>query len=170
MLPDRWGVCDMSPDRRLWKSCEDWLAGMGLELDDLEVAGQGRRLVRITVDGAGGVDVQQLADASRVISRRLDELDPFEGSYSLEVTSPGLERNLRRPLHFRKSIGRDVTVRTSMEVDGFRHHQGILESVEDEGFVISVHGEARRIAFRQVRNARTRFEWKKRPASGKKSG
>ena len=160
----------MSLDRRLWKLCEEYLAGQGLELDDLEVAGQGPRLVRITVDRQGGVDVQQLADASHALSRRLDEVDPFEGPYSLEVTSPGLERKLRRPLHYRKSIGRDITVKTRSEVEGFRHHQGILESVGSEHFVVRVGGRARRIAFRQVRSARTRFEWKKRPKSGKKSG
>ena len=160
----------MSLDRRLWKLCEDYLVGQGLELDDLEVTGKGPRLVRITVDCEGGVDVQRLAEASQAISRRLDEVDPFEGPYSLEVTSPGLERNLRRPLHFRKSIGRDVTVKTSSEVEGFRHHQGVLESVGSEHFVVRVGGTARRIAYRQVRSARTRFEWKKRPKSGKKSG
>lgn len=163
-------VCDMSLDRRLWKLCEKHLHDQGLELDDLEVAGKGPRLVRITVDREGGVDVQQLAEVSRSLSRRLDEVDPFEGPYSLEVTSPGLERNLRRPLHFRKSIGRDLTVKTRSEVEGLRHHQGILESVGSEHFVVRVGGTARRIAFKQVRSARTRFEWKKRPKSGKKSG
>ena len=157
-------------DRRLWELCEGYLVRQGLELDDLELAGRGPRLVRVTVDCEGGVDVQQLADASRALSRRLDEVDPFEGPYSLEVTSPGLERNLRRPLHFRKSIGRDVTVKTSTDVEGLRHHQGVLESVGNEHFVVRVGGRARRIAFRQVRSARTRFEWKKRPKSGKKSG
>ena len=160
----------MSVDRQLWELCEDYLVSHGFELDDLEVAGQGARLIRVTVDCEGGVNVQQLAEVSHALSVRLDEIDPFEGSYSLEVTSPGLERNLRRPLHFRKSIGRDVTVRTSSEVEGSRRHRGILESADDEHFVVRVGGRARHIAYRQVRGARTRFEWKKRPKSGKKSG
>lgn len=160
----------MSPDRRLWRLCEDYLDGRGMELDDLEVAGKGPRLIRITVDCGGGVDVERLAAVSRELSRHFDEVDPFEGPYSLEVTSPGLERNLRRPLHYRKSVGREVTVRTRAEVAGFRHHQGTLESVDEEHFVVRIGEKKRRIAFRQVRSARTRFEWKKRTVSGRKSG
>ena len=160
----------MAVDRRLWELCEDYLAAEAIELDDLEVAGRGPRLVRITVDGEGGIDVGQLAAASRALSRRLDEMDPFDGPYSLEVTSPGLERSLRRPLHFEKSVGRDVTVKTSVEVAGSRHHRGVLEAVGPDDFVVRVDGAARRIAFGQVRSAQTRFEWKKQPKSARKSG
>ena len=142
----------------------------GLELDDLQVAGRGPRLLRITVDREGGVDVQQLAAVSRALSRRLDRLDPFDGPYSLEVTSPGLERTLRRPLHYAKSIGRDVTVNTSVEVAGSRHHRGVLEAVGQDYFIVRVDGAPRRIAFGQVRTAKTRFEWKKQPKSARKPG
>ena len=160
----------VSTDGQLWKLCEDYLASEGLELDDLEVAGHGPRVLRITIDNDGGVDVEQLAGASRALSRLLDEMDPFDGPYSLEVTSPGLERSLRRPLHFEKSIGRDVTVKTSVEVAGFLHHRGVLETVGPDEFVVRVDGAPRRIAFGQVRSARTRFEWKKQPKSARKPG
>ena len=157
-------------DEQLWEMCEDYLHSKGLELDDLVVAGRGPRLVRITVDRDGGVDVDQLAAASRALSRRLDEMDPFDGSYSLEVTSPGLERPLRRPRHFRKSIGRDIVVKTHADVAGARHHRGMLEDVGADHFVVRVDGVARRIAFGEVRSAQTRFEWKKQPKSARKSG
>lgn len=154
---------------RLWELCGEYLAGRGLELDDLESAGSGRRILRITVDREGGVGVDELAAASRGISRLLDEHDPFEGPYSLEVTSPGLERRLRRPLHYRKSIGRDAAVRTNVEVAGSRYHRGVLEAVGADGFVLRVDGAERRIAFGQVRSAQTRFEWRKLPKSTRKS-
>lgn len=157
-------------DERLWELCEGYLAGQGLELDDLEVAGSGRRILRITIDREGGVAVDRLAAASRGISRLLDEEDPFEGPYSLEVTSPGLERKLRRPLHYTKSIGRDVTVRTNVEVAGSRYHRGVLEAVGEEDFVLRVDGIERSIPFGQVRSAQTRFEWTKVPKSTRKSG
>ena len=76
----------MSGGERLWELCGEYLAGQGLELDDLELAGSGRRILRITVDREGGVGVDELAAASRGISRLLDEEDPFEGPYSLEGT------------------------------------------------------------------------------------
>ena len=157
-------------DRQLWELCEPHLASMGLELDDLQVSGRGPRLLRVTVDRGGGVDVQTLADASRLLSRRLDDLDLFDGPYSLEVTSPGLERSLRRPRHYVKSIGRDVTVNTNVEVAGSRHHRGVLEDVGGDDFVVTVDGTPRRIAFDQVRTTKTRFEWKKQPKSARKPG
>ena len=157
-------------DRQLRKLCEPYLASSDLELDDLQVSGRGRRLLRITVDRPGGVDSQTLADAARGLSRRLDELDLFDGPYSLEVTSPGLERDLRRPRHYAKSIGRDVTVNTSVEVAGCSHHRGVLEAVGQDDFVVRVEGDARRIAFGQVAAAKTRFEWKKQPKSARKPG
>ena len=158
---------------RLWGLCGEYLAGRGLELDDLELAGSGRRILRITVDREGGVGVDELAAASRGISRLLDEEDTFDGPYSLEVTSPGLERRLRRPLHYEKSIGREAAVRTNVEVAGSRYHRGVLKSVEAEGFVLAVDGAERRIAFGQVRSAQTRFEWRKSSSdrkSTRKSG
>lgn len=161
------GEAAVSGGERLWELCEEYLAGRGLELDDLESAGSGRRILRITVDREGGVGVDELAAASRGISRLLDEEDPFEGPYSLEVTSPGLERRLRRPLHYRKSIGREAAVRTNVEVAGSRYHRGVLESVGAEGFVLAVDGAERRIAFGQVRSAQTRFEWRKSSSDSK---
>lgn len=157
-------------EKQLWELCEAYLLGEGLELDDLEIAGHGPRLVRVTVDHEGGVDLQRLASVSQALSRRFDEVDPFDGPYSLEITSPGLERSLRLPHHFRKSIGRDVTVKTGVEVEGSRIHRGVLESAGDQDLVLKVDGRARRIAFSQMQSARTRFEWKKQPKPGKKSG
>lgn len=157
-------------DQQLWELCEAQLATLGLELDDLRVSGRGRRLLRVTIDRRGGVDVEAIADASRTLSRRLDEMDPFDGPYSLEVTSPGLERSLRRRRHYAKSIGRDVAVNTSVEVAGSRHHRGVLETVGKDDFVVTVDGVPRRIAFGQVKAAKTRFEWNRQTKSARKPG
>ena len=154
---------------RLLDLFEDYLDDQGLELDYLQVLGKGPRIVRVIVDRTGGVGVDQLAAVSRALSRQLDELDPFKGSYSLEVTSPGLERALHVPRHFHKSIGRDVTIKTSVEIAGARHHRGVLESADADAFVIRVDGESRQIGYDQVRSARTRFEWKKQTRATRKS-
>ncbi len=155
---------------RLWQACEKYLAAEALELDDLEVAGNGPRVVRVTVDAEESIGVDRLARVSRALSRMLDEEDPFEGAYTLEVTSPGLERRLRRPRHFEKSLGADVKVKSKVEIDGARSHRGVLVSVGEEGFVVTVDGSERHIDFEQVQSARTLFEWKKAPKPGKKSG
>lgn len=154
----------MADADRLWSLCEEYLDGVGLELDDLEVAGKGPRLVRVTVDGGPGrrvVDVDRLSGASQALSRLLDEQDLFADSYTLEVTSPGLERNLRRPRHYEKSVGSDVKISTTCEVEGQTRHRGVLQTVEGDGFVMRVGSQTRRIAFADVAAARTVFEWKK---------
>ena len=164
------GPGPMSIERRLGDLFEQHLSGQGLELDYLQVAGRGPRIVRVIVDREGGVGVDQLAAVSRSLSRQLDRLDPFEGSYSLEVSSPGLERTLHLPRHFRKSIGRDVTIKTNVEVAGSRHHRGVLEAADSDGCSVQVDGESRLIGYGQIRSARTRFEWNRQDRATRESG
>ena len=160
----------MRIEERLEVLIEQHLAGQGLELDYLQMAGRGPRIVRVIVDGDGGVGVDQLAAVSRSLSRQLDRLDPFDGSYSLEVSSPGLERTLHLPRHFRKSIGRDVTIKTNVEVAGSRRHRGVLEAADSDGCAVRVDGKSRQIGYGQIRSARTRFEWNKQAGVTRKSG
>jgi ribosome maturation factor RimP len=143
---------------------EPVLASEGLELFDCEVK---PGLLRVTVDGPAGVDVDRLGQLSQRLSRLLDERDPIPGRYTLEVTSPGLERPLRTPEHFRRAVGELVTVRTTGEAaaEGDRRIQGQLESADDSGIVIAGH----RIAYDQIDRARTVFEWGGAPKPGKKS-
>ncbi len=146
-----------------------YLAAEGVELDDVEVAGQGRgRVVRVLVDAEGGIGVDRIADLSRGLSRLLDEEDPFSGPYNLEVSSPGLERRLRRPAHYRKAVGREVTVKTSEPVAGSQHHEGVLGEVDEDGFGIQLNEETRRIGFGQVASARTVFRWERGQKPGKR--
>jgi ribosome maturation factor RimP len=155
---------------RLRTVVEPYVAAEGIELDDLEVFGTGRgTIVRVTVDAPGSVDVDHLASLSRGLSRLLDQEDPFSGSYTLEVSTPGLERKLRTPRHYEKSIGREVKVKTHEPVDDARQHRGVLMAADDEGCVVEVAaGEARRIGYANVASARTVFEWVKSPKPGKR--
>ena len=123
-----------------------------------------------TASGAepASVDVDHLAGLSRRLSRLLDEADPVSGSYTLEVTSPGLERKLRRPRHYEKSVGREVKVKTVRPVDGERQHRGILAEVGPDEFVVEVGGGPRRFEYADVTSARTVFEWVKSPKPGKR--
>ncbi|HZD65206.1 MAG TPA: hypothetical protein VE152_03830, partial [Acidimicrobiales bacterium] len=94
-----------------------------LELFDLEV---GAGLVRVLVDRPGGVDLDTLSLANRSISAALDQDDPLPGRYTLEVSSPGLERPLRTPAHFARFQGETVKVKTRSDGPGGRHCQGTL--------------------------------------------
>ncbi len=156
-------------DRRLWELLEPWLEAEGVELDDLEVLGLGAgRLVRVTVDSPGGVDLERIAQLSRGLSRLLDETDLAGASYTLEVSSPGLERPLRRPSQFRKAVGREVILKTRAEVAGARNHRGILAGVGEGDVLVNVDGAERAIPLDHVTQARTVFRWEKAPKPGKR--
>ncbi len=158
-------------EQRLWGLMEPYLAVEGVELDDLVVRGAGgARLVRVAVDAGGGMDVETIARLSQGLSRILDEAEVLPGAYTLEVGSPGLERDLRRPAHFEKARGREVTVTTRGEVGGAHRHQGVMEGVASEGITLLVGEERRRIPFDQVAQARTVFRWEKPPKPGHKRG
>lgn len=156
---------------RLWVVLEPYLEAEGVELDDLDVRGRGSgRIVRVTVDAPGGVGVDRIAELSRGLSHLLDDSDPVSGSYTLEVSSPGLERRLRRPTHFAKAVGREVDVRTAAEIEGVRHHRGTLEQVEDSTLHLTVDGANRAIPIASVEQAKTVFRWEKTPKPGGKRG
>ena len=155
----------------LWDTIEGYLEAESVELDDLQWKG---RVLKVTVDADGGVDVDRIAELSRGISRLLDDDPSLIDSYTLEVTSPGLERPLRRPAHYRKAIGRQVAVTTSEPVDGDTHHRGTLTSYDEATIVIDVDGTPRSVATSLISSARTVFVWEPagkpgKPNKGKKA-
>jgi ribosome maturation factor RimP len=152
----------------LWELIEPWLAAERLELDDLEVVGSGRgRTVRVYVDAEGGVDVDRLAELSEGISRLLDAETDLDGPSRLELSSPGLERKLRRPAHYRKSIGREVSVKVRDD-DTTRVVKGRLVSADDDGCTVETDDGEHPIPYGDVVTARTVFRWERAPKPGKK--
>lgn len=152
---------------RLWNAVEPYVAAEGIELDDLEVVGKGKgTIVRVLVDGGEPVGVDRIASLSRGISRIFDEADPFAGSYTLEVGSPGLERKLRRPTHYIKSVGREAKIKIK-GASGFETLRGMIAAADDDGVVLEVDGQERRIEFADVSSASTIFVWQKSPKPGK---
>lgn len=149
------------------------VSDLGLDLYDLEFSGG---LLRITVDtppgSPGGVDVDQLSRVTRLVSRELDHLDPIPGHYTLEVSSPGLERNLRLPRHFAREVGKTVAVRLRNVVQGERRVTGVLVDAGPEVFTVrDESGAERAVPYADVDRARTVFVWEARPKPGQsKSG
>jgi len=140
------------------------LGGLGLDLVDLE---RGHGLLRVTIDRPGGIDLDALAEANRALSAALDEIDPMPGRYTLEVSSPGVERRLRTPEQFTRAIGEIVSVRTIGGLEGQRRVQGRLVAADETGIVIDgteVPGGTVRVAYGSIERARTVFEWGASPA------
>jgi ribosome maturation factor RimP len=133
----------------------------GLELVDAGFVREGgRRILRVTVDKEGGVDLDAIAAASERLSRRLDATGAVAGPrYSLEVSSPGLERPLREPRHFARHLGSKVQAKTVEPVNGSRSHVGTLASSDEQGFTLATERGELRLRYADVRSARTVFEW-----------
>jgi ribosome maturation factor RimP len=148
-------------------------ADLGLELYDLELAGGVLRITLDTpADSGTGVDLDQLSLATRLISRELDHTDPVPGRYTLEVTSPGLERHLRTPEHFRRAIGSTVTIRLHRTLDGERRLGGLLVHADDETVTVrATDGTPERtVRHDEIERARTVFVWGPTPKPGKGAG
>ena len=134
---------------------------VGLELWEVTYRKErGRMILRVAVDRDGGVDLDTIAQTSERLSRRLD-LEGFAGTtpYSLEVGSPGLERALKEPRHFRRSVGMQVRVKTLEPVQGRTVIEGALVSADAEAIVVASDGEELRVPYPDVASARTVFEW-----------
>jgi ribosome maturation factor RimP len=138
---------------------------LGLDLYDVDVTGSGRaRILRVMVDRDGGVDLEAIAAATQAVSPLLDAppLDAvIPGPYALEVSSPGLERPLRTPTHFARAVGETISVKTRAGDDhGARRVRGVITQADDIGFELTLDdGTVQRVAYGDVTQAHTVFEW-----------
>ena len=149
----------MDPATRVRELVEPVLEAEGLELVDALLAGGA---LQIFVDRPGGIDLDAISAVTTTVSALLDEHDPIPGRYTLEVSSPGLERPLRRPEHFRRFVGTTVAVKTRPGTDGERRARGLLEAADGEAIVIA----GRRLAYGEIERAHTVFEWGAAPKPG----
>jgi ribosome maturation factor RimP len=131
--------------------------GLDLEAVDLSSAGK-RRVLRVAVDKDGGVTMDDIADATREISRVLDEDDLMGAqAYTLEVSSPGVDRPLTHPRHWRRNLGRLVTV-TPLQGEPVT---GRITASDERTAVIEVEGTERTVSFDEVKRAKVQIEFKK---------
>ena len=136
------------------------LAAVGLDVEavDLTPAGK-RRVLRVAVDKDGGVTMDDIADATREVSRLLDESDVMgEHPYTLEVTSPGTERPLTLPRHWRRNERRLVKVTAA---DG-KAFVGRIVGSDDQGATVEVDGDEREVAYADVAKARIEIEFNRK--------
>jgi ribosome maturation factor RimP len=136
------------------------VASAGYDLEALEVSAAGRRsVVRVIVDRDGGVDLDAVADVSRAVSDALDAAGAFgESPYVLEVTSPGVDRPLTEPRHWRRNIGRLV------KTDAFT---GRVKSVTDDGVAVEVSGNETFVAFTDLGPGKVEIEFSRGGSSEK---
>ena len=160
----------MTVVERVRELVEPLLSARDLDLYDVELAGP---VLRVVVDRPGPLDLDALGDATRAVSRALDEADPIAGAYTLEVTSPGLERTLRTPAHFERAVGEQVKIklRAGAAEGDDRRVAGVVAAADAEAVTVRLGdpgeggagegGEAgeRRLAYDDIERARTVFVW-----------
>lgn len=155
----------MTTTAEIWDILQPYLAAERLQLDDIELTGQGKgRVLRVAVEG-DKVDIERLSEISRNISRKLDNETDIPGSYQLEVTTPGLERKLRRPDQFVRALGSEIVAKVSAG-DLKKTVRGVLSRADDDSF--AVDGESGTEVFRydDLVKANTVFRWEKAPKPG----
>ncbi len=141
--------------RRLIDLLEPAAAERGFELVTVEQAG-GRKapVIRVLLDREEGLDIDAICAANQWVSERIDEVDPISGPYTLEVSSPGIDRPLRTREHFVRFAGETVTIKSKPEPGSRSAWTGTLVGIEGDDVVLDVSGEHERIPFESVQNAR----------------
>lgn len=143
-------------------TCEEVLFQHDLEIVEMTLTGRGRgQILRVTLDRAdAGLSVDELAEISEELSRALDLDDPIEGSYTLEVSSAGLERPLVRREDYDRFEGRQVKVRLRHAVEGRKTFEGSIRSSTQQTFVLDLGGaEVVEIPYESVRRTRLVVDW-----------
>lgn len=127
---------------------------LGYELVAVELSGGDTSIVRIFIDTPNGVGVEDCAKASRQFSAILDVEDPISNKYTLEVSSPGMDRPLAKPLHFKAVVGQNVKIKMTTLVNGRRRFSGELIEATEEFAVVEVDGEQSELPYDEMDRAR----------------
>ncbi|MEV4225078.1 ribosome maturation factor RimP [Nonomuraea sp. NPDC049725] len=148
-----------SPRDHLMKLLEPVVGAEGLDLEDVTVTQAGKRkLLRVVVDRDGGVSLDDVADVSQAVSAALDEDDTMgQSAYTLEVSSPGVDRPLTEPRHWRRAAKRLVKA----ELRDGTVVEGRVVAADDSGVDLDVEGAGRRLDYQDLTRGRVQVEFRR---------
>jgi ribosome maturation factor RimP len=148
----------------LMRLLEPPIEALDYELVDIEFSREGRGgVLRIFIDRPAGdesvrITVDDCARVSHAVSQVLEIEDPIKGHYTLEVSSPGFDRILRKRAHFERFIGARMSAELKLPINGRRRFVGVLKSVADDSIVVEVDGQAHSLPLERIQKARLRPE------------
>ena len=148
--------------RRVWELAAPIVKAEGMEIVDIELHHEGTRggrILRLYLDKEGGPGVDDLSRVSRQLSDLLDSDDVVPGAYTLEVSSPGINRPLRRPEHFARFIGKRIRVRTRDKIEGRRSFLGILQAVVGDQITVKQDNTQYQIPFAAIEKSNYEHDW-----------
>ena len=145
------------------------ISGLGFDLEDVHVTRVGRRtLVKIVVDSDRGLELDDVADVSRAVEANLDADDPFSGPFVLEVSSPGVDRPLTEPRHWRRNVSRLVEVELSNQ-DQDQKLTARVMAADDLGVILEVDGTQVEAPYPDLGPGRVQIEFN-RPSTSNRQG
>lgn len=140
-------------EQSLLEAIEKKAEGTGVEIVTIEVVGAKKApTIRVYIDTPEGVSFDQLSGAQSWIGDLMDSIDPFPGAYTLEVSSPGIDRPLRTPEHFARYVGETAAIKTQA-LDGRSNWTGQIVSADDEGVVLQVEDAQHTIPYSAMKRA-----------------
>ena len=140
-------------DKALWRMLEPTVIGLGYELVNLEYRSGANGLLRVFIDGPQGIGLEDCEKVSEQVSALLDVEDPLPGHYTLEVSSPGSDRVLRKPEHFTRFAGERIKVLLKTPRDGRRRFTGTLKGISGETVEMEVDGQPVRLELNWIERA-----------------
>src|SRR5207247_2991500 len=147
---------------RVWQLAAPLVEGEGMEIVDIDFrheGSRGGRVLRLYLDKEGGPNMDDLSRVSRELSDILDVREIVEGAYTLEVSSPGINRPLKRPEHFARFVGKRVRVRTREVINGRRSFLGLLLEVSADKISLNQDGRPCEIPFSLIEKSNYEHDW-----------
>jgi ribosome maturation factor RimP len=147
---------------RVWQLAAPLAEGEGMEIVDIDFrheGSRGGRVLRLYLDKEGGPNMDDLSRVSRQLSELLDAQDTIDGAYTLEVSSPGINRPLKKPAHFARFVGKRIRVRTRDLIDGRRSFLGILGQVVEDSVILTQEGKHYQIPFSMIEKSNYEHDW-----------
>ena len=143
----------------LMRLLEPPIEALDYDLVDVEFAREGRGgVLRVFIDAPAGITVDDCARVSHAVSQVLESEDPIKGHYTLEVSSPGFDRILRKRVHFERFLGERVAVELKLPINGRRRFVGVLKSMSGDSIVVEVDGQPYSLPLERIQKARLRPE------------
>lgn len=153
-------MADKSIETKVENLLKEVIENLGYDLYDIQYVKEGKEYyLRIVIDKENGIDINDCENVNNAINDILDEADYIKEQYFLEVSSPGLERILRKRIHFEKQIGNKISVKLFKAIDKQKEFVGILKKYSDEELVLEQEEKEIKIEVKNIALAKTVFDW-----------
>ena len=153
-------MAEKSIESRVENLLKGIIENLGYELYDVQYVKEGKDYyLRIIIDKENGIDINDCENVNNAINDVLDEADYIKEQYFLEVSSPGLERTLRKNIHFEKQIGNKISVKLFKAIDKQKELVGILKKYSDEELILDQENKEIKVEVKNIALAKTVFDW-----------